>query len=132
MGLVTIFYCLRFVTSLFIASYDSQGYGGGIRPCLHTGVTLFCLYHDTFLKYNHYQFQIEWCFSSDGIILPLLSLVSAGFCSTVSHLVPVVEDSSRRKHLVRSSSIHSLLHDFFLHSDCNSKKSCETKQEGLQ
>jgi hypothetical protein len=26
-GLVTIFYCLRFV-----ASYDSQGYGGGIDP----------------------------------------------------------------------------------------------------
>jgi hypothetical protein len=32
MGLVTIFYCLRFETSLFVASYDSQGYGGGIRP----------------------------------------------------------------------------------------------------
>jgi hypothetical protein len=30
-GLVTIFYCLRFETSLFVASYDSQGYGGGIR-----------------------------------------------------------------------------------------------------
>jgi hypothetical protein len=24
--------------SLFVASYDSQSYGGGIRPCLHTGV----------------------------------------------------------------------------------------------
>jgi hypothetical protein len=35
MGLVTIFYCLRFETSLFVASYDSQGYGGGIQPCLH-------------------------------------------------------------------------------------------------
>jgi hypothetical protein len=28
-------YCLRFETSLFVASYDSQGYGGGIRPRLH-------------------------------------------------------------------------------------------------
>jgi hypothetical protein len=28
-GLVTIFYCLRFETSLFVASYDSQGYVGG-------------------------------------------------------------------------------------------------------
>jgi hypothetical protein len=37
--LVAIFYCLRFETSLFVASYDSQGYGGGIRPHLHTGVT---------------------------------------------------------------------------------------------
>jgi hypothetical protein len=31
-GLATIFYCLRFETSLFVASYDSQGLGGGIRP----------------------------------------------------------------------------------------------------
>jgi hypothetical protein len=27
----------RFETSLFVASYDSQGHGGGIRPRLHTG-----------------------------------------------------------------------------------------------
>jgi hypothetical protein len=32
-------YCLRFETSLFVASYDLQGYGGGIRPRLHTGVS---------------------------------------------------------------------------------------------
>jgi hypothetical protein len=37
LGLETVFYCLRFETSLFVASYDSQGHGGGIRPCLHTG-----------------------------------------------------------------------------------------------
>jgi hypothetical protein len=37
MGLVNIIYCLRFETSLFVASYDSQGYGGRIRPRLHTG-----------------------------------------------------------------------------------------------
>jgi hypothetical protein len=36
-GLVTIFYCLRFETSLFVASYDSQGYGGGIRTRLRMG-----------------------------------------------------------------------------------------------
>jgi hypothetical protein len=40
LGLATIFYCLRFETSLFVTSYDSQGYGGGIQPCLHTG---YCL-----------------------------------------------------------------------------------------
>jgi hypothetical protein len=34
---VTIFYCLRFETSLFVASYDSQGHGGGIGPRLHAG-----------------------------------------------------------------------------------------------
>jgi hypothetical protein len=32
-----IFYYLRFETSPFIASYDSQGYGGGIRTRFHTG-----------------------------------------------------------------------------------------------
>jgi hypothetical protein len=35
-GLATIFYCLRFETSLYVASYDSQGCDGGIRPRLHT------------------------------------------------------------------------------------------------
>jgi hypothetical protein len=38
LGLVAIFYSLRFATSLFIAFYDSQGHGGGIRPRLHTGI----------------------------------------------------------------------------------------------
>jgi hypothetical protein len=33
--LETIFYCLRLETSHFVASYDSQGHGGGIRLCLH-------------------------------------------------------------------------------------------------
>jgi hypothetical protein len=38
--LATIFYCLRIEASLFVASYDSQGHGGDIRPRLHTG---YCL-----------------------------------------------------------------------------------------
>jgi hypothetical protein len=38
MGLVPIFYPLRFETSLLVPSYDTQGYGGGIRPRLHTGL----------------------------------------------------------------------------------------------
>jgi hypothetical protein len=33
--LAAIFYCLRFKTSFFVASYDSQGHGGGIRPLLN-------------------------------------------------------------------------------------------------
>jgi hypothetical protein len=37
-GLATIFYWLRFEISIFVYSYDSLGYGGGIRPCLHTGM----------------------------------------------------------------------------------------------
>jgi hypothetical protein len=37
-SVATIFYCLRFKTSFFVASYDSQGHGGGIRPRLQTGL----------------------------------------------------------------------------------------------
>jgi hypothetical protein len=40
LGLATVFCCLRFETSLFVASYDSQGHGGGIRPRLHMGASL--------------------------------------------------------------------------------------------
>jgi hypothetical protein len=36
LGLATVFYCLRFETSVFFASYDSQGHVGGIRPRHHT------------------------------------------------------------------------------------------------
>jgi hypothetical protein len=36
--LETIFYCLKFETSLFVTSYDSQGHGGGIRTRLHTDI----------------------------------------------------------------------------------------------
>jgi hypothetical protein len=38
LGLATVFYCISFETSLFVASYDSQGHGGGtcIGPRLHT------------------------------------------------------------------------------------------------
>jgi hypothetical protein len=32
-----IFYCIRFETSLFVASCDLQDYGGCIRTRLHTG-----------------------------------------------------------------------------------------------
>jgi hypothetical protein len=40
LGLPTIFYCLRFETSHFVASYNTQGYGGGIRLRLHTSMYL--------------------------------------------------------------------------------------------
>jgi hypothetical protein len=41
--LATIFYCLRFETSLFVASDNSQGHGGGIRPHLHTDDYFTCI-----------------------------------------------------------------------------------------
>jgi hypothetical protein len=47
LGLATVFYCLRLETSLFVASYDSQGHGGGIRPRLHTGRSQNQSYNET-------------------------------------------------------------------------------------
>jgi hypothetical protein len=44
LDLAIIFYCLTFETSLFVASYDSQGHGGGILPNLHTGYCWSSLY----------------------------------------------------------------------------------------
>jgi hypothetical protein len=35
----TVCSCLSVAPSPFVASYDSQGHGGGIRPRLHTGYT---------------------------------------------------------------------------------------------
>jgi hypothetical protein len=36
--LETIFYYLRFKTSLSVVAYGSQGYGGGVRSRFHTGL----------------------------------------------------------------------------------------------
>jgi hypothetical protein len=52
LGHATIFDCFRFETSLFVASYDSQGYSGGIRPRHHMELfpieyeLNFILWHD--------------------------------------------------------------------------------------
>jgi hypothetical protein len=43
LGLAIIFCCLRFENSLFVASYDSQVHGGGIRPRIHTGLIYYCI-----------------------------------------------------------------------------------------
>jgi hypothetical protein len=56
-GLTTIFYCLWFDTSLFVASYDSQGYGGGIWPCLHKVKLTFRLTVGQ---------SVSWCPASSG------------------------------------------------------------------
>jgi hypothetical protein len=39
-GLPTVLYCLILEIFLIVASYDSQGYDGGIRPHLHTRFSL--------------------------------------------------------------------------------------------
>jgi hypothetical protein len=66
-GLVAIFYCLRFETSLFVASYNSQGYGGGIRPRLHTGlITVRQL--SPFYNFGANGIEITTCNSSSAIV----------------------------------------------------------------
>jgi hypothetical protein len=82
-GLVAIFYCHRFETSLFVASYDSQGHGGGIQPRLHTGdethlhdcphyITLAqTAWETTFLTVTLYYLHIHCC--RNVFIEPLLS-----------------------------------------------------------
>jgi hypothetical protein len=51
LGLETIFYCLTFETSLFVASYGSQGHGG-IRPHLHMEDSLS-------VCYLHYSYNLS-------------------------------------------------------------------------
>jgi hypothetical protein len=51
LGLATTFYCVRFESFLFVASNDSQGYEGGIRPRLHTGYNP---------RQIHYSYLITW------------------------------------------------------------------------
>jgi hypothetical protein len=55
-GLVAIFYCLRFEAPLLVASYESQVYGGGIQPSstprreIYTYL-LVCMY--VFIRVGH-------------------------------------------------------------------------------
>jgi hypothetical protein len=78
MGLVTIFYCLRFETSLFVASYDSQGYGGGIRTRLHTGVNCQLLLTTGYIASGRTT-QITHPLPSNGCPL-LLRIRCRGMC----------------------------------------------------
>jgi hypothetical protein len=90
-GLVTVFYCLRFEASLFVVSYDSQGYGDGIRPLLHTGY--YYLLPSNFPLYSlgadptkTPSYIVTYCFRRLLIsclamnVLFLRSLATAGMC----------------------------------------------------
>jgi hypothetical protein len=65
LGLATIFYCLRFETSLFVASFDSQGHGGCIRSRLHTGIFFSIVLFITPLygpnRKHHFQQYLYFC-----------------------------------------------------------------------
>jgi hypothetical protein len=57
---MTIFYCLRIETSLFVASYDSQGYGGGIRPSLHKGFLCFQVQLQNYVTTDGQSASLSW------------------------------------------------------------------------
>jgi hypothetical protein len=69
LGLETIFYCLRFETTLFVASYDSQGHGGGIWPRLHTWMNELSSYINSV--------RTEYASKSPCLTFPLLFRFSA-------------------------------------------------------
>jgi hypothetical protein len=83
LGLATVFYCLRFETSLFVTSYDSQGHGGGVRPRLHTGFSLYVTEH-LFITTSHGPHRKQpillkrRCLAID--VLLLRALAPAGMC----------------------------------------------------
>jgi hypothetical protein len=89
LGLKTIFYCLRFETTLFVTSYDSRGYGGSIRPRLHKGGSSY----STDITYwpNHLSLV-----ASKNYLSPRHPSSDFWACSeeslSVSHLTPKLED----------------------------------------
>jgi hypothetical protein len=103
------------LNSLSVASYDSQGYGGGIRPRLHTGLSNFwfwvlVLYYDQIFLLS-WQLRVCWFgapFLTRGRVCRLqLLLVPAstailGYESrgTRNHiLLSQIQDFSFRRHL---------------------------------
>jgi hypothetical protein len=60
LGLATVFYCLRFETSRFVTSYDSQGHGGGIRPH-DLGFLLYSVRTDLCKHFRCLSIDILYC-----------------------------------------------------------------------
>jgi hypothetical protein len=74
------YFTLCFETSLFVASYDSQGHGGGIRPRLHTGPDVCLSLSHT--ATNGQSVCLSWCRAPSGdhdqILCVLFSLYNFG------------------------------------------------------
>jgi hypothetical protein len=67
-GLANVFYCLKFKTSLFVASYDSQGHGGGIRPRLHAEYWTASAWGPCYIASGRTQ-QKHPCFNCNCIVV---------------------------------------------------------------
>jgi hypothetical protein len=105
-GLVPIFYCLRFETSHFVASYDLQGHSGGIRPRLLFIITL----HGPNRKFRFQQ--LIYCFhlsiAADTCLLsPLLAMDVSSGCTIPSfgfHVTILFFQHCLKLQLCRSAS----------------------------
>jgi hypothetical protein len=86
LGLASIFYCLTFETSLFVASYDSQGHGGGIRPRLSPWLSLWYIPHsdglgDTLLKGSVFNTMVA--FPCNGLLYMRCRLNAFNCCPDI-------------------------------------------------
>jgi hypothetical protein len=85
LGLAAIFCCLRFETCLFVASYDSQGHGGGIRSRLHKGICWAFLTELLSLKLSSVRLQlavlrVDECLKKENILCLLQVPSAASSC----------------------------------------------------
>jgi hypothetical protein len=85
-GLVAIFYCLTFDTSLFVASYDSRGHGGSIRP--RTQVSAAGLYSLGSDRIENTTSKI--CYSLPRRGVPLLCLATTASSFTTIPLPSII------------------------------------------
>jgi hypothetical protein len=67
--------------SLFIASYDSQGYGGGILTRPHAGKLLL----DSYVTSEGQSVSMSWCRAHSGLVTRHY-FPSEGFCQKIASL----------------------------------------------
>jgi hypothetical protein len=102
-GLETTFYCLRFETSLFVASYDSQGHGGGFRPHLHTVVLFQLTWNPRYIASGRTQCRTP---SSSNPSIVAYVFFAAGTCTE-----PLL--GNERLHWLHYSSYQASCHSIF-------------------
>jgi hypothetical protein len=72
---------------LFIASYDSQGHGGGIRPCLHTGGRQLTFLYSRSTDYAHRKHSLSVLLAA--CIAPRISKIAARTTENTSSVVRI-------------------------------------------
>jgi hypothetical protein len=85
LGFVAIFYCLRFETSNFVASYDSQGHGGGMTNFCRSWSYVTTDNQPASLSWNKALFWDLWpdlyyCLTVAGLVTGTPSLTRRRIC----------------------------------------------------